>query len=270
MKLKKFFKGKEHNKKDAKSTAEVKAKSNVSKTASKGNKPEKTAKNKNSWEAEENAKNSTILEKTVADNPNNEKDNSDPMEFVIEDEDLRAKKKPLFKPTVDQKLTILLIENSTEMEKEKDKLVQIVKSLTTSEGYFSIINYGSTVRQTEPMSWSKIDLNKLLNAEDISDNKCLYEALLPLEDMVFAYNKKLIEEEDRKLFIDRIDIIGIGSCTDVGSKVSKTVATACFARTVRISSVSTKYFCFSDATFVDAASIGFRSIGAINRNYKDT
>lgn len=178
-------------------------------------------------------------------------------------------------PTYDAKLTILLIENSTEMAKNKAKLTQIVKSLVACDnslaltgGYVSTINYGTSVRETKPTKREFFNFEELLYNEDLSDNTCFHEAIFALEDVVNNYNEKLIEEKLKKFFIKDIEVIGIGSCVDNYTKISKNTAISSFNRVASLRNVTTKYFCFSDSTFVEAATIGFHSIGAINRNYK--
>ena len=191
-------------------------------------------------------------------------------------EETNTIEKPIFfKPTYDVKLTILLIENSSEMAKQKDKLTQIVKNLVVCDknsfstyGFVTIINYGARVRKTELIRRASLNFDELLYYKDLSDNTCFHTAIFDLEDIVCKYNKKLIEEEMKKFFIRNIEVIGIGSCVDNCTKISKDIAISSFNRVARLSNVTTKYFCFTDSTFVEAATIGFHSIGAINRNYK--
>jgi hypothetical protein len=189
----------------------------------------------------------------------------------IQDSKFVENKKNIFiKPIVDTKLTIFLIENSYEMKKNEEFLKQIVKNSISSEDYVAVINYGSTVRETKPSNSFESYFDKILCSKDITEKKCLYNAIETLEVMVYEYNKKIIEGEKEKTFIKNVEIIGIGSCTDCGSSISKAYAILCFSKIALFKNVSTKYFCFTDATFVKSAEIGFHSIGAINRNYKET
>ena len=183
--------------------------------------------------------------------------------FVVEEKE----KKVFRKPTYDEKLTILMVENTLETAKEKDNVIKIVKSLVTS-GYVSVVNYGGAVRKSEPEEVKKFDDSILFCNYDLSDKSSLYEAIFDAEYIVDKYRKKLIEEETKKSFIKYVEIIGIGQCIDTCSKVSKEISMSCFHRIANLSNVTTKYFCLTDATFVNAATIGFHSIGAINRSYK--
>ena len=78
---------------------------------------------------------------------------------------------------------------------------------------------------------------------------------------------KIEEKETERVRINEIHIIGIGNCKENGSKISKEVALKYFKRVVNKKNVTTKYFCLSENSFVNAAEVGFHSIGAIYRKY---
>lgn len=161
------------------------------------------------------------------------------------------------------KVTIILIENTAEVAKEKDKLEKIIKSLVTT-GQVCVISYGSAVRKTEMVEANSFNCSSLLCQGDIGDKACLFDALVVLESLV----SKLPEElKKKKLKIDGIDIIGIGRCIDKYSLASKEIGIESFNKVASKNDVVTKYFCLSEEYFVEAATIGFHSIGAINRNY---
>lgn len=164
---------------------------------------------------------------------------------------------------VKTKVAIILVENTEEVAKEKDKLEKIIKSLVTT-GQVCVISYGSAVRKTEMVEANSLNCSTLLCQGDIGDKACLFDALVVLESLV----SKLPEElKKKKLKIDGIDIIGIGRCIDKYSLASKEIGLESFNKVASKNDVVTKYFCLSEEYFVEAATIGFHSIGAINRNY---
>lgn len=166
----------------------------------------------------------------------------------------------------DVKLTFILIENSAEVLKEKDKLEQIVASLVRT-GYVYVINYGSDVRTSELLEAKSLDYSKLLYQEDMGDKACLFDALIALERMVKESYKGIDELKEKHENVDSIDIIGIGRCIDNGSIVSDKVGIEIFSNMSKRHNLMTKYFCLSEENFINAATIGFRSIGSFARNY---
>lgn len=171
-----------------------------------------------------------------------------------------------FKRLIDKKLTILLIENSSKVSKEKESLIKIVKSFVT-EGLVSVINYGATVRQSEIVDVSAFDNITFLYDNNTGDMACLYDALVALQNLVSKKYMLIEENETERVRVNKIEVIGIGTCRDGCSKVSKEVGIDCFCKVADKTEVITKYFCLTEETFMDAAEIGFRSIGAILRNY---
>lgn len=186
-----------------------------------------------------------------------------------------SKPKYIYKPLVDKKLTILLIENTKEVEKQLNMITKIVSSLIT-EGDVCIINYGSTHTQSEIMSATQLksqiisaqlQSQKALLSQEIGENACLFDALVALEILV---NQKLLSVEEgikERTRINGIDIIGIGTGKEQGSKVLKAFALQAFARVAKKPKVVTKYFCLTEASFLQVAEIGFHSIGSMDRTY---
>lgn len=173
----------------------------------------------------------------------------------------------VYKKLVEKKLSIILIEDTTLVSQEKTKLVQIIKGLVT-EGKACIITYGEDVKQSEvfdvlPNGGIPFPVN-----EKIGDTACLYDALIEIEKLVSDKHNKTEETDTQRIMISDIEIIGIGTCKDNGSKVSKDEALDAFYKVASKHRVMTKYFCLTEESFMDAAEVGFRSIGAIFRNYQ--
>lgn len=178
-------------------------------------------------------------------------------------------KKPsyVYKRLVEKKLTIILIEDTQLVMKEKDKLVKIIKNIT-ADGKACIITYGDTVRQSEifdvlPNGGIPFPVN-----ENVGDTACLYDALIAVEKLVADKHTKTEETATQRIMIKDVDVIGIGTCTDNGSKATKEEALDAFHKVASRHRVMTKYFCLSEGSFMNSAEVGFRSIGAIFRNYQ--
>lgn len=167
---------------------------------------------------------------------------------------------------VEKKLTIIFLENTSIVAKEKYVINRIVKTLIP-KGLVCIINYGTTVRKTEVFEISNYENISLICEEDISENACLYEAIMHLLLLIYEKYMHIEENKKEKIIINKFEIIGFGTCKDNFSKVEKQKALDYFSKLSNKSQVITKYFCITENNFLDAAEIGFRSIGVINRNY---
>lgn len=132
-----------------------------------------------------------------------------------------------------------------------------------SSGLVKIINYDSNVRQSEIFKETDFSSSK-----NIEGKACLFDALVELENLVSSSYMKVEEKEYEDIRIANIDVIGIGTCSDNCSKVSKKTAIDCFFKVARKPKITTKYFCLNEEAFIKAAEIGFHSIGSIFRNYQ--
>lgn len=172
--------------------------------------------------------------------------------------------KPVYQ---DVKLVILLIENTEEVAKEKEKLEKILKSILTA-GYVCLINYGSEVRTGQLVEAKRLNCEDILCQEDLGQKTCLFDALTTLESVVDEKYEKMEFVKNKRIKIHNIEIIGIGRCLDNASHTSMEMAIVSFCQVAAHKNVVSKYFCLSEEEFIRAATIGFRSIGAINRSYK--
>lgn len=173
----------------------------------------------------------------------------------------------VYKKLVDKKLTIILVEDTTLIGKEHDTLIKIIKNIG-SEGKVCIITYGESVKQSEvfelqPNTGIPFPVN-----ENVGDKACLFDALIAVQKMVSDMYSKIEETDTQRIRINSIDVIGIGTCTDNGSQATKEEAFDAFYKVTTMLRVMTKYFCLTEGSFMNAAEAGFRSIGAISRNYQ--
>ncbi len=174
---------------------------------------------------------------------------------------------------IEDKLIILFIENTLEVAQYRTKLEQLTKGIVTN-GNVCTINYGSIVKVQKPFGSIFLETNDLLNSSDLGEKSCLYEALIALEKVVNeSYMKeKVVKQttfETEKRRISTIEIIGIGRCFD-NTNTSAEVTTKgieSFNNVASNSKIVTKYFCLSEQDFIRPATLGFHSIGAINRSF---
>lgn len=164
------------------------------------------------------------------------------------------------------KLIVILVENTAEVAKEKEKLEQIVKSLANT-GHVCVINYGTTVREGAKIEATSFNSNTIICNDDIGDKACLYDALITTESVIKKYYNSVVWLKFKRARITSVEIIGIGRCIDNYSFNLKSTAINAFENTVISTKATTKYFCLSEENFIDAATIGFRSIGSISRSY---
>lgn len=172
----------------------------------------------------------------------------------------------VYKPLVDEKLTILLVENTSEVAKELPTIIKIINGIV-KQGVVCIINYGSKYKQSVIMPVSKINSREILISTDLGENACLYDALVMVEFLVSQKLLSIEEKEKQRVKISNIDVIGFGTCKEQGSKVLKEFAISAFARITDNNRVVTKYFCLTEANFLQVAEVGFHSIGSMSRNY---
>ena len=166
-----------------------------------------------------------------------------------------------------EKLTVLFVENTEAVISNKDLLKQLFKSLVTT-GYVCVITYGATPKISDIYEAKEFNSNQVFIESEYSDKACLFDALLALVEIVFRNAfEGTYEMKKKHVKIENIDVVGIGRCIDNCSLISERVALFSFQNETRNTNIKTKYFCLDEGSFVNAAAVGFRSIGSINRNY---
>lgn len=172
---------------------------------------------------------------------------------------------PPYKPTIEKKLTILLIENTLEMAKKVSTLNNVRGSI--KDGLVCSIYYGGIVWQSAIVEATAIKDIPLFIKAELGEEACLYDALIHVASLVTQKYQRVEEEKTNKIMINSIEIIGVGSCRDTTSSAQKDFAINCFTKVAQKPQVLSKYYCFKEQDFIEAAQIGFRSIGAISKNY---
>ena len=194
--------------------------------------------------------------------PNNNPNGVVPRTIIVPSEDGNKKTASKATETIKHiKLRIFLIENIKNMETEITKISKIFNRFLDSS--FIVINYGSIVRVSSIMESSDFKIENLLITEDLGDNSCLYNALTELGNIVEEYYNKLKQEDDKTICVNAIEIIGIGTGADNFSTVSENLGRESVAKSAKLNNVTTRYFCLDEQYVVNAAVIGFRSIGTI-------
>ena len=187
---------------------------------------------------------------------------------LSKDENMKRKKSHLdsiwLRPKVEKKkLTIICLENTKKSMEAKDIILKIIYKLISTD-LICVITYGSTVKVEMVKKVRDFDYKKLLYMDDMNGDACLFDALKILADVVSIAYKKVLDDKSgiNQYKIETIDVIGIGSGLDRGSKTKREEAIKSFDEILLNKDVETKYFCFSENNFKEVASIGFRSIGA--------
>ena len=192
-----------------------------------------------------------------------------PKKYFPENKPTQVKPAFVYQPTLSKKLNIILIENTNEVAKENDKLIKIIKNFVNDSDLVSIIHYGSETEKIQICEFSKLKDEDFCCSENIGENACLYDTLVEVEKFVSEKFMKVEEINSKKFKIESIDIIGIGRCFDNCSKNSKELGINSFAKISKnATKILTKYFCLTEEFFLEAAEVGFRSIGSISRNYQ--
>lgn len=172
----------------------------------------------------------------------------------------------VYKPIKQAKLIIFLIENSDIVCKEEEIVKKIINSQIGENNLFCIISYSKEVSVTDIYEAKQLREVQLIDRENVSEELCLYDALLEARITSLKRYFRTKEEIPQEFRINSVELIGIGRCIDTYSKSSKEEGIKAFCQISFAKSI-TKYYCIDDSYFVNPAEIGFRSIGAIKRNF---
>ena len=163
---------------------------------------------------------------------------------------------------VDKKLTIILIEDTATVAKESEIAFKLLQNHLNPD-VVKIIYYGKEFKETEISRRFDFEKVKFECTEESGNEICLYDTLKYVGYMIDECYMKEVGTEYRKERINQITIMGIGTCKDTCSGTSKEEAIESFCKAMKKSGAMTKYFCLTEDSFLEAAEIGFRSIGSI-------
>ena len=182
--------------------------------------------------------------------------------------DITKINKPMlvYRPTVNIKLIILLIENTQELIEQKERIQKIVTDFL-SEGTVIILNYGKAINISELKQEEDLENNKIFTEEVNKETTLFYDTLVEVEKIVREKYLYVEETEKLKIKINEIKIIGFGTCKDTGSKTTKREAIKKFYEAVKYAKIATEYYCITEDFFVEVAEIGFHSIKSISMEF---
>lgn len=171
--------------------------------------------------------------------------------------------KPIvYKKLVKKKLNIILIENTAVVSEHKKKIMHIMNHFSDAD-CVCVINYTDKINSNQIIDIPISDKPDISYYETDQKKACLYDALIELEKIVSSKYLVTEENENERVCIDNIEIIGIGTCRDNCSTATKQEALEAFAKVAIKNNITSKYYCITDEHVVGAAEIGFRSIGSI-------
>ena len=179
-------------------------------------------------------------------------------------------KKPetfVFYPTFTKKsLSIILIEDTLDVVNESQKILRFCKTRITTD-LICVIRYGENFTETPFLSKFSFNDKNFFCTNNAGEKGCLSDVLIEVEKIVSDFYDKQKDIDSRKVTINKIDIIGFGTCKDNCSKTPKEEAAKAFSSVNKHAKVATKYFTLTDESMIDAAEYGFHSIASISKNY---
>ena len=102
--------------------------------------------------------------------------------------------KPPVKRFINKQLTIILVENTETMAREKDKVIQLVQSFAQSD-LVCIINYGEKIAQSEIFEISSTEKPDISYNEMTGEKVRLFDALVKLEKLVSSNFVRITYQE---------------------------------------------------------------------------
>lgn len=103
-------------------------------------------------------------------------------------------------------------------------------------------------------------LDSVYCVEDKSSEKCFYDALVESYYEVNADYGKVIEDEEVRYKISKIELTGIGTCLDSCSVDSLDAAIDSFIKATNKDYIKSRFCCLNEENVIKAAEIGFESI----------
>lgn len=168
---------------------------------------------------------------------------------------------------VDKDLTIIMVEHTDELAKYKTVIEKIITSFNQGSRMIGCILYGEEVLISNVTLSEKFfsqPLKELTFEKPASLGVRFFDAIEVMAKSITSIPKTYAIEE-KEYRVNDIEIIGIGTGVDFKSKNSQFLASIYLDSVLNKS--SSKYFCIKDEQMVNVASLGFRSIGFLDRKY---
>lgn len=170
---------------------------------------------------------------------------------------------PAIKPLLSKKLTILLVEETSEMIPYASLMLGKNLSVVNENDFLCIIRYSENADAVIKIKNKFNEVELKANDDTENDKKCFYDALEKAYEIVEKYCLGTFEDTDNRYKIESTEIIGIGTASDNSSKIDLEETIKKFDKILQ-KGIKTKYFCIDDIYMKNAAILGFRFIGSIN------
>lgn len=174
---------------------------------------------------------------------------------------------PYVPPVVDKKLTIVMVEHTEELAEYRAVIEKIIASFNQGSRMMGCILYGEEVFISNFMlreTFFSHSLEEMTFDKPASLGVRFFDAIEVMVKSI-ASIPRIYEIEGKKYKVNEIEIIGIGTGSDFQSKNTQFLASVYLDSALK--KYSSKYFCINDEQMVNVASLGFRSIGYLNRKY---
>ncbi len=165
---------------------------------------------------------------------------------------------------IDAKLVIILLENSLDTYKYRSEIIKILESFII-DNLVCVISYSKDIKVDYYIDYKDALNNLTFNNKDNYRN--LFGSIEKLDRVLLENNYKIIDADIVRYNIKTIDIIGFGTCSDNISIFNKVSMQRRFSNIAYKSNVRTKYFCLTEDDIINAAEIGFHSIGVMEKEY---
>lgn len=169
-----------------------------------------------------------------------------------------------FRKVEEIKMDIILIEDSLNVKGYRDTILKGIKEPQGGDilFIFSYTDKGITIKSSLEKEPKEV-LNLVFKGE-LDEGGQLYDTLKVIAELIALYGKENLKIDFKDYKINEINILGIGSAIDKNSKDDINLALETMEVIKNIDIVTTKYICIEEANMVNAAMLGFRSIGCIN------
>lgn len=169
---------------------------------------------------------------------------------------------PVIKPVVNKKLTILLVEETSEMLPYATRLLNKNVEVVNKDDFLCIIRYSENVETVVKIKDKFNEVELKANVDTTNDKKSFYDALKKAYEIVMQYSIGTIEDSINRYRVCEFEIVGMGTASDNSSEITFEEAIKEFDKILN-KGIKTRYFCIDDVYMKNAAAFGFRTIGSM-------
>ncbi len=169
---------------------------------------------------------------------------------------------PVIKPVVNKKLTILLVEETSEMLPYAARLLNKNVEVVNKDDFLCIIRYSENIETVVKIKDKFNEVELEANVDTTNDKKSFYDALKKAYEIVMQYSIGTIEDSINRYRVCDFEVVGMGTASDNSSKITFEEAIKEFDKILN-KGIKTRYFCIDDVYMKNAALFGFRTIGSM-------